>query len=203
MVITVERLTNKLRRNKMEEVIKYKHSVIEIQYDEYCFSPREWDNLGTIIVNSNNRYFGGLNENVTGEIIKRYPLYGYAHSGVSISLSPFSCPWDSGQIGEVVITEDTVTGLGTDSKDFDSCIEAEIKELDDYVRGNCYRFEIKDLNETMSGFIGSDHEQSGLLSEARSCIDWHIDNVTKSNSAKLKAYIQNKVPLDKRELATY
>lgn len=27
------------------------------------------------------------------------PLYLYNHSGLSISMSPFSCPWDSGQVG--------------------------------------------------------------------------------------------------------
>lgn len=27
------------------------------------------------------------------------PVYGYEHSGIAVSVSPFSCPWDSGRLG--------------------------------------------------------------------------------------------------------
>lgn len=30
------------------------------------------------------------------------PVYLYDHSGLAVSLSPFSCPWDSGQVGLMV-----------------------------------------------------------------------------------------------------
>jgi len=33
-----------------------------------------------------------------------YPVYAYVHSGVDLSLSPFSCPWDSGQSGVIFIS---------------------------------------------------------------------------------------------------
>ena len=41
------------------------------------------------------------------------PVYAYVHSGATISTSPFSCPWDSGQSGFVYVTrEDAVAGWG-------------------------------------------------------------------------------------------
>lgn len=41
------------------------------------------------------------------------PVYAYVHSGATISTSPFSCPWDSGQSGFVYMTrEDAVAGWG-------------------------------------------------------------------------------------------
>ena len=41
------------------------------------------------------------------------PVYAYVHSGATISTSPFSCPWDSGQSGFVYVTrEGAVAGWG-------------------------------------------------------------------------------------------
>lgn len=41
------------------------------------------------------------------------PVYAYVHSGATVSTSPFSCPWDSGQSGFVYMTrEDAVAGWG-------------------------------------------------------------------------------------------
>jgi hypothetical protein len=30
-------------------------------------------------------------------------LYAYIHGGIALSLKPFSCPWDSGRIGSVMV----------------------------------------------------------------------------------------------------
>lgn len=41
------------------------------------------------------------------------PVYAYVHGGATISTSPFSCPWDSGQSGFVYVTrKDAVDGWG-------------------------------------------------------------------------------------------
>ena len=45
------------------------------------------------------------------------PLYLYDHSGITISTGPFSCPWDSGQVGWIYAPKDTfrkVTGHSED-----------------------------------------------------------------------------------------
>ena len=34
------------------------------------------------------------------------PIYMYDHSGITISVNPFSCPWDSGQIGFIYISKE-------------------------------------------------------------------------------------------------
>lgn len=36
------------------------------------------------------------------------PVYMYEHSGYTISTTPFSCPWDSGQLGIVYMTYDEI-----------------------------------------------------------------------------------------------
>lgn len=35
------------------------------------------------------------------------PLYLYDHSGITMSTAPFSCPWDSGQVGFIYMTKAT------------------------------------------------------------------------------------------------
>lgn len=45
------------------------------------------------------------------------PLYLYDHSGITISTVPFSCPWDSGQVGWIYAPKDTfrkATGYSED-----------------------------------------------------------------------------------------
>ena len=39
------------------------------------------------------------------------PLYLYDHSGITISTSPFSCPWDSGQVGFAIVTKRDIRKL--------------------------------------------------------------------------------------------
>lgn len=45
------------------------------------------------------------------------PVYAYEHGGITISLAPFSCPWDSGQIGWAYAFKD----------DYADCPEEDIK----------------------------------------------------------------------------
>ena len=36
------------------------------------------------------------------------PLYLYDHSGITMSTGPFSCPWDSGQVGWIYATRQEI-----------------------------------------------------------------------------------------------
>src|SRR6056297_3490365 len=102
--------------NSMLEVTEevYKDNIISIQYDDNPENPREWDNICIIHIGHKRYCFGDKNYNDyesieearkeaknNGDVI--LPLYMYDHSGITISLTPFSCPWDSGQIGFVQI----------------------------------------------------------------------------------------------------
>ena len=111
------------------ETIEYRGFNIEIYVDETPLHPRkEWDNLGTLYA-SHRRYNlcdedididdseCASWEDVYNEIVKRYnpaviiPVYMYDHSGIIIRASegnPFSCRWDSGQIGFVFVSKEKV-----------------------------------------------------------------------------------------------
>lgn len=83
-------------------------------------NPRSWDNTGTMIAFHKRYILGdadhgfrsqdymGWNE-MEAAILKEYgsdaiilPLYLYDHSGITMATSPFSCKWDSGQVGFIV-----------------------------------------------------------------------------------------------------
>jgi len=96
------------------ETTDYRGHNIEIFPDERGESPREWNNICVFHVAHKNYAFGDTNYNSyesikeaeqeaiqDGDIV--LPLYMYDHSGITISLSPFSCPWDSGQVGFVQV----------------------------------------------------------------------------------------------------
>ena len=97
--------------------IKYNGYRINIYYDDDARSPREaYDNLGTLYT-AHRRYrpekefddhfdidkvFEGHIGNFRESFLKEYialPVYLYDHGGITISTSPFSCPWDSGFFG--------------------------------------------------------------------------------------------------------
>ena len=103
---------------------------IKIYYDDHAESPREWDNLGTMVC-GHSRYnlgdkhqFGGGREflldllDLTDECVLDIdqlliraeriavilPVYLYDHSGLAMNTTGFHCPWDSGQVGFIYVT---------------------------------------------------------------------------------------------------
>ena len=95
------------------------------------------------------------------------PLYLYDHSGLTVSTKPFSCPWDSGQIGWVYLNDEkALSELGSlNLERVSACIEAEVETYDQYLRGDVWvveTFEDSDSDDEESlecvyGFFGFDY----------------------------------------------
>lgn len=66
------------------------------------------------------------------------PLYLYDHSGLTISTTPFSCPWDSGQVGFCWIPETTVLQESLDRAKLDEVLTGEVKAYDAFLTGSIY-----------------------------------------------------------------
>jgi hypothetical protein len=163
---------------------------LKVVHDSSAESPREWDNLGKMIC-FHNRYDLGDKHNYNADdysgweemkqaIIKEenpaviLPLYMYDHSGISISTSPFSCRWDSGQIGFVLVSKkqalEEFGGVRVSSKKkvkIESIIEAEVETYTKYVEGEVYGFQIVDEDDEVIdscyGFYGTDFATNGML----------------------------------------
>ena len=104
------------------------------------------------------------------EVAAFAPVYMYSHSGDTISTSPFSCPWDSGQAGWAVITRSSLKAMGLKNVGQvrgQRHIKGHIQYLDQIMQGNVFGFEVKDENgdhvDSCWGFVGDDIESNGML----------------------------------------
>jgi len=115
------------------------------------------------------------------------PLYLYDHSGITMRTTPFSCPWDSGQVGFIYVSRKRAAEeWGEDFIDVRvlAGLVAEVEEYDQYLTGNVYGFEIEEAEafektslktgwteevdewndyNRCGGFYGRDPEKNGML----------------------------------------
>jgi len=79
------------------------------------------------------------------KVLSISPVYIYDHSGITISTKPFSCPWDSGQVGWAVITENNAILVDypyRDEEKLQAVIEAEVDQYDKYLTGQVYGYRV-------------------------------------------------------------
>lgn len=167
----------KLEREYMNivESTTHKDFNIQIYLDEDTFSPRDWDNLATIVC-FHNRYDIGdkhdfkspdeLQDFLKSNEVYYLPIYAYIHGGITISTTPFHCPFDSGQLGYIYITKKRVNDEGI--RDPYKVLKQEVETYNDYLVGNCYGYSIYDKNgEFVTGCGGFIGHSDFCLSEAR------------------------------------
>jgi hypothetical protein len=150
-------------------------NVLEVYQDIDPSSPREWDNLGIMVIGHSRYSFGDKDTGVpldqfeSWDEIKWYiegtlraiaclPIYMYDHSGITINTTGFSCGWDSGQVGFIFTTQKKLDEMGLtlnndeEWEDFVQRIEkylvGEVETMDQYVTGDVYGFTVKDEEGT-------------------------------------------------------
>lgn len=121
----------------MTETVEYRGYAIEVKNDNSPDSPREWDNLGTMVCWSRRYSLGDEHvfmESIYSEKDGSYteikdepddflewltiypsvvlPIYKYEHGGICLSTSnasyPFNDMWDAGQIGWIYVTHEKI-----------------------------------------------------------------------------------------------
>lgn len=156
--------------------------IIEVIYDEYSESPREFgltemvcfhdryelgDDLGYRIGDYNtwDELEKGIMEEEDVSVIR--PLYLYDHSGVKLSILPFSSAWDSGQVGFVYMTKGKVREVHStervSTKQREWALEqlrSEVIMYSEYLEGSVYGYRIIEadgtVSDTLYGFYGID-----------------------------------------------
>ena len=171
---------------------------VKVRRDEWLLNPREeWDNVGVMFCRHNRYTLGdkgaedpyeevpenelaegtpndGETYRVRGDIALILPIYIYDHSGLTVSHAPFSCQWDSGQIGWHYITDAAAAENWPDTCDKETllkCLSAELKVYDQYLQGDVWGFVIEDEDEdedgdvidSCYGFYGDTLEETGIL----------------------------------------
>ena len=102
------------------------------------------------------------------------PLYAHIHGGIILSLSPFSCKWDSGQCGWVWLDLDDpeVKSVAKRVDGIDSIFRIEVQEFHQYVSGDVYGIGVYRIGEDghpdlvnceeVWEFFGLDHTREEL-----------------------------------------
>lgn len=180
--------------------------IVRIYQDQNPPSPREYDNFGKIVCFHPKYYLGDnhdynenhydswddmkkaiVEENNVGVIL---PLYLYEHGGLTISTSPFSCVWDSGQIGWIYCTkeqmsEDWIKLSGQEpSERCKILLEGEVKTYDQYLTGDVYGYKVFKA-ETCDK--GCEHEE-----ELDSCWDYYRVDACMEEGESIVNYYINK-----------
>jgi len=112
-----------------------------------------------------------LMENIKDVVM--LPLYLYDHSGITMSTAPFSCPWDSGQVGFIFVTKEALRKeygwkriTPKRMEQIYKYLSGEVETYDQYLRGDIYYFLAKeddDVVDSCSGFFGSDPTKNGMM----------------------------------------
>ena len=105
-------------------------------------------------------------------------MYLYDHSGLSVSTTPFYCPWDSGRVGVIYATAKSVADiLGADA-DEDAILQAlrgEVADYDRYLRGDIWCYVIEDrygnVEDSCGGFFGEEDATENGEAALRYCIE--------------------------------
>ena len=161
-----------------------------ITHDYMAESPREWDNLGTMVCFHGRYNLGDKHEYNAGDFssmeeiedqIRKdndalivLPLYLYDHSGITINTTGFSCQWDSGQVGFIYISKEKARkeySVKRISKLLKKRIEgylvSEVKIYDQFICGDIWGYQFIDTNgdeiDSCWGFYGDDPETNGMM----------------------------------------
>ena len=193
------------------KTINYKKHIINVFHDENPDSPRNDDNICEFHCAHRRYSLGddGFNyksgedcveaarqAQKQGDIV--LPLYLYDHSGITISLSPFSCPWDSGQVGYVIIPRKKVLSEYS-AKIFTKSLKEqalkiaqnEVANYDKYLKGEIYGYQIDEDGDSCWGYYGIDF----CINDAKSTVDYIVNQSIKKHCQRVKQWIMNKVPL--------
>lgn len=159
--------------------------VVKVIQDEDAQNPRqEFDNLGTMVL-FHGRYkmgdlghgysmgdFGSWSElkegivDRSGPLAAILPVYMLDHSGLAISTSPFSCPWDSGQIGFIFVTVEKMEEEKLDVSQAQTFLEGEVETYHQYLSGDVYGYKIETPQgeelDSCWGFYGTESVEEAV-----------------------------------------
>lgn len=139
----------------MYALIKFVTMILKVQQEEFPESPRNWC-AGTQMGMWHKRYrfpnelfmtpddydnWEEMSEALQKEFHIVLPIYIYDHSGLAFSTSPFSCPWDSRQVGFICYKEELSSELTEQMK---GTMIDEVDQYHNYVNGYLYEYLIED-----------------------------------------------------------
>jgi len=198
----------------MDPVKSFKHKgyTVEIHQDDDPPNPRtDYDNLGTMVSFHRNYTIGDKHNFKDGAEVMAHikatkavwlPVYLFDHSGLTVRTTPFSCPWDSGQVGvifaerEKVLKEYGGRALTRALRaKVEGVLRGEVETFDQMLTGEVYGYVIKKDDKTEESCWGFYGDVKYCIDEAKGMAGGLANEAAIKHAAKVKAYIKNKVPL--------
>jgi hypothetical protein len=198
----------------MDSIRKFTHKgyTVEIHQDETPPDPRtDMDNLGSMIAFHRNYTIGDKHTFKDGAEVMAHikatkavwlPVYLFDHSGLTVRTTPFSCPWDSGQVGvifaerEKVLKEFSRRALTRALRaKVEAELRSEVETYDQMLTGEVYGYVVKKDGKTEESCWGFYGDMKYCIDEAKGVAEGLARDVVIKHAAKVKAYIKNKVPL--------
>ena len=138
--------------------------------DKHDYNKGDYDNWETLK--------DAIEENEKVLLIK--PLYMYDHSGITIATSPFSCGFDSGQIGWIYITDKEVEVTGAPEDSFDRQLEGEVSTYNQELEGEvfgyvCYKD--GESEDSCGGFYGRNPHENGIFDNIPKEFESLLENI--------------------------
>lgn len=129
----------------------------------------EYDHFGTMVC-FHKRYTLGDKHGMTVEEathlerdknVVSLPLYLYDHSGITMAVTPFSCPWDSGKVGFIYVTKNEIRSLFNVKRvtkklvnEVLDILRQEVTEYDQYLTGDVWCIIEKDTQGNVVDSLG-------------------------------------------------
>lgn len=125
---------------------------LKIKQDCHAESPREWDNLGTMFCRHGRYNLGDKNAEDIRDEDNRLPSTGYTilplflydHSGITMNTTGFSCPWDSGRVGIIYVSDEKARKeygwkriTAARREQLRTYLKCEVEVYDQYITGLC------------------------------------------------------------------
>ena len=199
------------------ETIEHEGLKVKIYQDMDAESPASWGDDNLFLVHYHRDFwqekkevlveddlrdiYQGNKTDAVKELRRKYhifPVSAYIHSGVSLSLaSGFDCDaqgWDTSHVGAFFVAKEEFKT----KKQAEDCAEGMIETWNQYLSGDVYGYVVEDEKgehlDSCWRFYGIEQAREEGLSMAK----WHAGERLKKHLSKVKAMIQNHVPLERR-----
>jgi len=173
----------------------YRGYNIEIIQDDDPMSPLGEELLGTVIHTHSKHVIGHkklsvdeIKEIESREDVVSLPYYIYSHGDIQVSTTPFSCKWDSGQVGIIYVTEDKikeeleVQEITPEVLDnVKQILIAEVTSLNKYFNGGYVGYFITDSQGNFKDSCCGFYDEDLCKKEAEDVVEYY----TRPNSIKL------------------
>jgi hypothetical protein len=177
----------------MNGITEYRGFWITTKQDEDAPSPRENDNIGTIVCSHRRYKLGDIQDMCEDEFDRirngseyiSLPIYIY--SGTTISTKPFNDYFDSGFLGMIYVELERAKkewGTSFSIQTAEERLNVEVEEYNQYLNGDVWCYFVYDKNpeenkdaESLDSCCGFYEEGDFCIEDAKRAIDYNVRDI--------------------------